>query len=180
MEHEVIVFGGGCFWCTEAVFKMLKGVKSVESGYAGGKAETAHYYKVAEGDTGHVEVVKVEFDPDQIALEELFGVFFASHDPTTPNRQGNDIGPQYHSTIFYTTPRQKEKAEHYIKVLNGKYDNRIITSVRPLESFYPAETEHKDYYEKNPDKAYCQLIIAPKVEKVEQKFSALVKPQDKA
>lgn len=175
-QTETIVFGGGCFWCTEAVFLMLKGVKSVEPGYAGGHVMNPTYEQVCGGKTGHIEVIKIVYNPDEIAFEELLRVFFASHDPTTLNQQGNDIGPQYASAIFYTTPRQKEKSEHYIGVLNkGGYVKPIVTQVRPLENYFPAEDYHKNYYERNKGAGYCQLVIAPKVEKVGEKFKDLLK-----
>lgn len=182
---ETIVFGGGCFWCTEAVFKIFKGIASVEPGYAGpptssGQAVTYEY--VSRGDTPYAEVIKIEYDPDQIAFEELLQVFFSTHDATTLNRQGSDAGSQYRSVIFYTTPRQKEKAEHYITVLNkhvpvqaGAGVKPIVTTVEPLKNYYPAEDYHRNYFEKNKSASYCQLIIVPKVEKVEQKFKNLLK-----
>lgn len=175
---ETIVFGGGCFWCTEAIFKDLKGVVSAEPGYAGGEKATATYEQVSAGNTGHIEVAKIVFDPDKLALEELLGVFFATHDPTTPNRQGNDVGPQYQSAIFYTTERQKEKAEHYIMAIGKHSSKPIITKVLPLKEFFPAEDYHKNYYEAHKDAPYCQLVIAPKVEKVREKFSGLVQPPE--
>jgi peptide-methionine (S)-S-oxide reductase len=188
-DTETIVFGGGCFWCTEAVFLMLKGVVSVEPGYAGGTVANPTYEQVCAGNTGHIEVIKIVYHPDQIAFEELLRVFFASHDPTTLDRQGNDVGPQYNSAIFYTTERQQQKAQHYIDVLNkGGYmkpastrdgeptrGGPIVTQVRKLEMFYPAEDYHKNYYERNKSAGYCQLVIAPKVEKVEEKFKDLLK-----
>lgn len=178
VDNETIVFGGGCFWCTEAVFKMLKGVKSVEPGYAGGHVDKPTYEQVCGGETGHIEVIKIVFNPDEIAFEELLRVFFATHDPTTKDRQGNDVGPQYNSAIFYTTQRQKEKAEHYISVL-VKAGQPLVTQVRslggsPSGRFWPAEDYHKNYYEKNKSAGYCQLVIAPKVEKVETKFKDLL------
>lgn len=174
--REEVVFGGGCFWCTEAVFLMLKGVESVEPGYAGGHVDNPTYEQVTRGDTGHIEVIKIVYNPDAIAFEELLRVFFASHDPTTPNRQGNDVGPQYNSAIFYTTPRQQEKAQHYIDVINkAGHVQKIVTQVRPLDHFWPAEDYHKNYYAKNQSAGYCQLVIAPKVEKVEAKFKDLLK-----
>lgn len=175
MNTETIVLGGGCFWCTEAVFKMLKGVTSVEPGYAGGHVANPTYGQVTTGTTGHIEVIKVEYQPDVIALEEILQVFFASHDPTTPNQQGADIGPQYQTAIFYTTDRQKEKSEHYIEVLGKSYDKPIVTKVLPLETFYIAEDYHKNYYERNKSAGYCQLVIAPKVDKVQEKFGNLLK-----
>jgi peptide-methionine (S)-S-oxide reductase len=172
---ESIVFGGGCFWCTEAVFTMLKGVKSAVPGYSGGSVENPSYEQVSMGNTGHIEVVKIEYDLDQIALEELLQVFFETHDPTTPNRQGNDVGPQYHSAIFYTTDRQREKAEHYVKMIAGKYTKPIVTTIAPLKNFYVAEDYHQQYYEHHKDAPYCQLVIDPKVEKVQEKFKDLLK-----
>lgn len=176
METETIVLGGGCFWCTEAVFLMLKGVKSVEPGYAGGHVRNPTYEQVSTGETGHAEVIKIVYDPNKLAFEEILRVFFASHDPTTLNRQGNDVGSQYRSAIFYTTPRQGEKAKHYIDVLNKSGVQRIVTEVTPLgDTYYPAEDYHKKYFENHKDAPYCELVIAPKVEKVGQKFKNLLK-----
>ncbi len=174
--QETIVFGAGCFWCTEAVFDMLKGVKSVEPGYAGGTIKNPTYEEVSGGGTGHIEVAKVIYDPDQLAFEELLGVFFAAHDATQSGGQGNDIGEQYNSAIFYTTEQQKKKTEHYILVLNQSAGvKNIATQVRPLDIFYPAEDYHKKYYESHKDAPYCQLVIDPKVEKVRTKFADLLK-----
>ncbi|OGC88466.1 peptide-methionine (S)-S-oxide reductase [Candidatus Adlerbacteria bacterium RIFOXYC1_FULL_48_26] len=176
VDTETIVFGGGCFWCTEAVFKMLKGVQSVEPGYAGGKVANPTYEQVSGGNTGHIEVIKVVYNPDEIAFEELLRVFFSTHDATTVDRQGNDVGPQYNSAIFYTTPRQQEKGQHYIDVINkAGHVQPIVTQVRPLEAFYPAEDYHKNYYERNKSAGYCQLVIEPKIDKVEKKFKDLLK-----
>lgn len=176
MENETVVLGGGCFWCTEAVFLMLKGVQSVEPGYAGGHVVNPTYEQVSTGETGHIEVIKIVYNPDQLAFEEILRVFFAAHDATTPNRQGNDIGPQYNSAIFYTTERQREKAQHYIDVINNAgHVQPIVTQVRPLDVFYKAEDYHKNYYEKNKSAGYCQLVIEPKIEKVEQSFKSLLK-----
>jgi peptide-methionine (S)-S-oxide reductase len=176
VDNETIVFGGGCFWCTEAVFLMLKGVKSVEPGYAGGTIPNPTYEQVCGGNTGHIEVIKIVYEPDTIAFEELLRVFFSTHDATTIDRQGNDVGPQYNSAIFYTTERQREKSQHYIDVINkAGHVQPIVTQVRPLEMFYPAEDYHKNYYERNKSAGYCQLVIAPKIEKVESKFKDLLK-----
>jgi peptide-methionine (S)-S-oxide reductase len=174
---ETIVFGGGCFWCTEAVFTMLKGVISVEPGYAGGTVKNPTYEQVSAGNTGHAEVIKIVYDPDQISFPELLQVFFGSHDPTTINRQGNDVGPQYRSAVFYTTERQKEQAEFYIMHLNMVPNvQKVVTTVEPLgDTYYPAEDYHKNYFENHKDAPYCQLIIEPKVEKVEKKFKMLLK-----
>ncbi|HVY72884.1 MAG TPA: peptide-methionine (S)-S-oxide reductase MsrA [Candidatus Paceibacterota bacterium] len=175
-SQETIVFGGGCFWCTEAVFLMLKGVVSVEPGYAGGHIDNPTYEQVCTGETGHIEVIRIVYEPDKIAFEELLRVFFGSHDPTTPNRQGNDVGPQYNSAIFYTTERQKEKAEHYISVLNkAGHIGTLVTQVRPLDHFWLAEDYHKNYYEQNKSAGYCQLVIAPKVEKMQKSYKDLLK-----
>lgn len=159
---------------------MLKGVKSVEPGYAGGHVTHPTYEQVSTGTTGHIEVIQIIYNPDEIAFEELLHVFFATHDPRTPNKQGNDVGPQYNSAIFYTTQRQKQKAEHYISVL-GKVgqDTPIVTTVQQLETdtagrFWLAEDYHKNYYERNKSAGYCQLIIAPKVKKVETNFKHLL------
>jgi peptide-methionine (S)-S-oxide reductase len=176
MDTETVAFGGGCFWCTEAVFKMFKGVVSVEPGYAGGTTKNPTYEQVSSGNTGHAEVVRITYEPEQVAFAELLQVFFSSHDPTTLNRQGADVGTQYRSVIFYTTESQKQKAEHYIAVLNkSQAVQRIVTEVAPLEAFYPAENYHQDYFANNPQAGYCQLVIAPKVEKVGEKFRGLLK-----
>ncbi len=175
MDTETIVLGGGCFWCTEAVFSMLKGVASVEPGYTGGHVMSPTYERVSTGKTGHIEVIKIEYNPDHIAFEEILQVFFETHDPTTHNQQGSDVGPQYASAIFYTTDRQKEKAEHYIKLIAKKYTKPIVTTIAPLKIFYKAEDYHKKYYENHKDAGYCQAVIDPKVEKVQKKFVNLLK-----
>lgn len=171
---QIAVFGGGCFWCVEAVFAGLKGVIATAPGYAGGGSDSPTYEDVSTGKTGHAEVVKIEFDPSRISYEDLLTVFFASHDPTTPNRQGSDIGPQYRSIILYTNEEQKEKAQNFIKKINSEGPN-AVTEVMPLETFYEAEDHHKDYYAKNPDKPYCQLVINPKLKKVKERFAELLK-----
>lgn len=178
MDTGTVVFGGGCFWCTEAVFTMLKGVKSVTPGYAGGHTNNPTYEQVCSGKTGHAEVVEVVFNPDEIAFEELLQVFFSAHDATQLNRQGADVGTQYRSVILFTTDRQGEKAQHYVDVLNGGPGSgvkRIVTEVMPLDKFYPAEISHHDYYANNKQAGYCKLVIAPKVEKIEGKFKNLLK-----
>jgi peptide-methionine (S)-S-oxide reductase len=181
MGHETIVFGGGCFWCTEAVFLMIKGVQSVEPGYAGPAYKSAKgpsYEEVSTGTTPYVESAKVVYDPDAISFPELLQVYFGSHDPTQANGQGQDIGPQYRSAVFYTTPRQKEMTEHYITNLNQLVYTgvkKVVTNVEPLQEFYVAEDYHKKYYESHKDAGYCQLVIAPKVEKVQTKFKTLLK-----
>jgi len=177
---EEAVFGGGCFWCTEAVFQMMRGVKSVIPGYAGGESERPTYEEVAGGQSGHVEVVRVAYDPTQAKYRDLLTVFFGSHDPTTINRQGNDVGQQYRSVIFYTTPEQKREAEQFIKEINESHQigRAIVTTVEPLKKFYPAENYHQDYFAKNPGQPYCQMIINPKLEKVQKEFAHLLKKLD--
>lgn len=164
-----VAFGGGCFWCTEAVFKMLKGVSVVLPGYAGGTEADANYVRVSTGKTNHAEVVYLEYDPNQTKFHDLLTVFFASHDSSTVNRQGNDIGPQYRSVIFYTTEEQRVESEKMIQDLGA------VTELVPLEKFYEAEDYHKDYFAAHPDQAYCQIIIDPKLEKVQKEFAELLK-----
>jgi peptide-methionine (S)-S-oxide reductase len=166
MENQVniAIFGGGCFWCTEAVFKMLKGVLSVVPGYAGGTKKDPTYVDVLVGDTGHAEVIKVEYDPAKISFGDLLMVFFASHDPTTPNRQGGDIGPQYRSMVFYTDEKEKEEIEKRIKEIDRLgWGGKVVTEVLHLGEFYPAESYHQDFFARYPDKMYCQIIINPKL-----------------
>jgi len=172
---ESIVFGGGCFWCTEAVFKSLKGVKNVSPGYAGGNIPNPSYEEVCNGTTGHAEVIKIDYDPSLVKLRDLMTVFFASHDPTTLNRQGNDIGTQYRSVILYENENQKKIAEDFIKEIdNSASGNPVVTEVKKLDKFYPAEEYHRDYFARNPEKAYCQLVINPKLEKVQKEFAELL------
>lgn len=171
------VFGGGCFWCTEAVFQMLKGVSKVESGYAGGPMENPSYEKVSSGTTGHAEVIRVTYDPAVISYEDLLTVFFGSHDPTTPNRQGGDVGEQYRSVIFYSSEEEKQIAERIAKEIDEslKDGTRVVTQIEPLQEFYPAESYHQNYFKANASAPYCQLVIEPKVEKVRKRFAQLVK-----
>jgi peptide-methionine (S)-S-oxide reductase len=175
--REIAVFGGGCFWCTEAVFKMLKGVSDVEPGYAGGPKETATYEDVSSGRTSHVEVTRVEYDPSQIEFKNLLTVFFASHDATQVGGQGNDIGPQYRSVVFTTTPEQVEATHAFIDELDAssRDGDPITTTIEPLIEFFPAEDFHKNYYAQNQNKGYCQIIIAPKLQKVQEKYAELLK-----
>lgn len=176
-QTEIIVFGGGCFWCIEAVFLMIKGVESVKPGYAGPvytSEKGPSYEEVSSGTTPYVESAKVVYDPDRIAFPELLQVYFASHDPTQANGQGNDIGPQYRSAVFYTTERQKEMTEHYIMLLSKGFVKPVVTEVEPLDHFYKAEDYHQNYYENHKDAGYCRLIITPKVEKVREKFKNLL------
>ena len=173
-KYKIIVFGGGCFWCTEAVFRELGGVVSVMPGYAGGETPNPTYESVCTGKTGHAEVSKIEYNPAEILFDDLLTVFFATHDPTTLNRQGNDIGTQYRSIIFYTTEEQKIESEKFIESLNEK-DSKIVTEVKLLDKFYPAEEYHRNYFAKNQDQAYCQAIISPKLDKLKNKFYKLLK-----
>jgi len=175
-KTETIVFGGGCFWCTEAVFKMLKGVHSVIPGYSGGTVENPTYEQVCGGKTGHAECTKVEYDPALISVKSLLTVFFGSHDPTTRNRQGNDVGTQYRSVIFYTTPSQKEETEKYIKGINdsNSLGKEIVTEVELIDVFYEAEDYHKDYFSQNKGNPYCEIIINPKLQKVQKEFADLL------
>jgi peptide-methionine (S)-S-oxide reductase len=169
---EVATFGGGCFWCLEAVFEQLKGVPRVESGYAGGHLAGPSYEEVCTGMTGHAEVVQVTFDPAAISYREILGIFFATHDPTTLNRQGPDFGTQYRSAIFYHSPVQKQVAEDTIAELNAAkiWDRPIVTEVVPLETFYRAEDYHQGYYRGHPNQGYCQAVISPKVAKFRKRF----------
>ena len=180
MQTDIAVFGGGCFWCTEAVFTMLKGVKSVMSGYAGGTTENPTYDTVCTGKTGHAEVIRIEFDPTKISFRELLSVFFGSHDPTSLNKQGYDMGTEYRSIILFTNEKQKEESENYIKELNASNPEGkiIVTEVKPLTKFYEAEEYHKDFYKKNTGAMYCQLVINPKLEKAQKEFANLLKQNE--
>jgi peptide-methionine (S)-S-oxide reductase len=167
-----ITLGGGCFWCLEAVYDQVRGVTDVVSGYAGGQLANPTYEDVCSGLTGHAEVVQVTFDPAQISLEDILHIFFTIHDPTTLNRQGNDIGTQYRSAIFYHTPEQKQVAERIIAELTAArlWNRAIVTQVVPLNHFYPAEDYHQEYFARNPGQGYCRVVIAPKVAKFRQKY----------
>ena len=168
---QTAIFGGGCFWCTEAIFASLRGVESAVSGYAGGEMDKPNYDQVSSGRTGHAEVIKIEFDPTEISYETLLEVFFATHDPTTMNRQGHDVGTQYRSIILYTTPEQKNAAENFM----SKDERPIVTQIQALDRFYPAEEYHQKYFVNNSDKPYCQLIINPKLTRLRAKYSKLLK-----
>ena len=172
MNREVATLAGGCFWCLEAVYDQLKGVEDVVSGYSGGWVANPTYEQVCGKGTGHAEVVQVTFDPQVVSYRDLLDVFFTIHDPTTLNRQGADVGPQYRSAIFYHTPEQKATAEAAIAELNAAkvWDDPIVTEVAPLKEFYPAEDYHQEYYVNNPYQGYCRIVIAPKVAKFRQKF----------
>ncbi len=170
---QTAIFGGGCFWCTEAVFQRLKGVESVRPGYSGGESANPTYEQVCSGRSGHVEVGEVRVHPQQISFDELLEVFFATHDPTTLDRQGNDVGPQYQSVIFATSAEQRQAAEAMIERLNASGDAGapIVTRVRDAEPFWPAESVHVNYYDRNPNQGYCQFVIAPKVAKLKSAFA---------
>jgi peptide-methionine (S)-S-oxide reductase len=178
-QKQIAVFGGGCFWCLEAVFTRLKGVSGVSSGYAGGFAEDPNYEQVSKNETGHAEVVKVEFNPDEISYSDLLQIFFASHDPTTINCQGNDVGPQYRSIILYSDDSQRKAAEEIIGELQKEkvFDGSVATEVKELDKFYPAENYHDKYYDKNPSLPYCQIIISPKIGKLKEKFARLLREE---
>jgi peptide-methionine (S)-S-oxide reductase len=176
-ELKKATFGSGCFWCTEAVFERLNGVHSVVSGYAGGTIENPTYEEVCNGTTGHAEVTQITYDPDVITFDELLEVFWKTHDPTTLNRQGNDVGTQYRSVIFYHDGEQKQLAEKYKVELDksGAWDKPIVTEISPLTKYSEAEDYHQDYYENNPNQGYCAFVIAPKVEKFEKVFKDKLK-----
>jgi peptide-methionine (S)-S-oxide reductase len=171
-DTELATLGGGCFWCLEAVFEDMEGVKSVVSGYAGGTVKNPSYDDVCSGTTGHAEVVRIEFDPRVVAFEKILSVFFTIHDPTTMNRQGADVGSQYRSIILYHDDRQKEIAEKKIQELESskKWGRPVVTEVAPLEAFYEAEKYHQDYFKKNPQAGYCRAVVAPKVLKFREIF----------
>jgi peptide-methionine (S)-S-oxide reductase len=170
--HEFATLGGGCFWCLEAVYEELVGVVDVESGYAGGHVANPTYRAVCDGDTGHAEVVRIEFDPAQISYREILEVFFAIHDPTTLNRQGNDVGTQYRSVIFHHSDEQKRIAEAIIAEAQPSYGHEIVTQVVPAADYYRAETYHQEYFRHNAAQGYCMFVVAPKVEKFRKTFAA--------
>lgn len=176
-NYQTATFGMGCFWCTEAIFQELKGVISVTPGYAGGHVKNPTYEQVCEGNTGHTEVAQIIYDPNQISFQELLEVFFKVHDPTSLNRQGEDVGYQYRSVIFYHNEEQKKLAEYFKKKLNDEkvYDKPVVTAIEPYTNFYPAEDYHKNYFRQNSSKPYCQLVIKPKVEKFEKIFKEKLK-----
>ena len=174
---EVATFAGGCFWCTEAVFLEIKGVEKVVSGYIGGKTKNPTYKDICTGETGHAEAIQITFNPNEVAYEDLLEVFFGTHDPTTLNRQGADVGTQYRSEIFYHSEAQKVKAENYIQLLEKEklYDKKIVTKVSSATIFYPAEDYHQNYYNQNSSQGYCQMVIAPKLEKLRKYYKSKLK-----
>lgn len=179
MATETATLAGGCFWCLEAVYDQLKGVTDVVSGYAGGWVKNPSYEQVCNKDTGHAEVVQIKFDPAVVSFRDLLDVFFTIHDPTTLNRQGADVGPQYRSAIFYHTPEQKAQAEAAIADYNGKklWNAPIVTEVTPIDTFYPAEDYHQEYFARNPYQGYCRVVVAPKVAKFRKQFIQQLKKQ---
>jgi peptide-methionine (S)-S-oxide reductase len=174
---ETATFANGCFWCTEAVFQQLEGVEKVTSGYSGGHVANPTYEEVCDKNTGHAECLQIEYDPSKISFDELLEVFWGTHDPTTIDRQGNDVGPQYRSVIFYHNDVQKEKAEKYKKELDasGAFDAHIVTSIQPFTVFYPAEDYHNNYYLSHPAQSYCYYVIKPKMDKLKKVFSHKMK-----
>jgi len=174
-------FGAGCFWCVEAIFGELKGVQSVEAGYAGGHVKNPSYKEVCSGNTGHAEVARIVYEPEVISFEELLQVFWHLHDPTTKNRQGADVGTQYRSVIFYHNEKQKESAERLLEEIDQSnlWQDPIVTDIEPLSNYYPAEDYHQDYFEKHKAGGYCQTVIAPKIKKLHQNFGHIIKEKEK-
>ena len=177
MATETATLGGGCFWCLEAVYQELNGVRHVESGYTGGHVPNPSYEKVCEGTTGHAEVVRVTFDPAVIGYREILEIFFTIHDPTTPNRQGNDVGTQYRSAIYFHSPEQKETARHVIAEMANVWDAPIVTELSPAGTYYKAEDYHQNYFRSNPLQGYCAFVVAPKLAKFRKTFADKMKPQ---
>lgn len=175
MKYEVATLGGGCFWCLEAVFEETRGVIDVVSGYAGGALQSPSYEQVSSGSTGHAEVVQITFDPSIISYEALLKIFWLIHDPTTLNRQGNDVGTQYRSVIFYHDEHQKEQAEASMKAFSSKFTKPLVTEIKPLETFYKAEAYHQNYFKNNPNQGYCMFVVSPKVEHFKHEYKDLVK-----
>lgn len=175
--REVATFAGGCFWCTEAIFQEVKGVEKVVSGYTGGFIKNPAYREVCNGTTGHAEAIQITFNPELVSYEDLLEIFFGTHDPTTLNRQGADVGTQYRSEVFYHSEAQKEKAEKYIQWIEQEklYSNPIVTKVSPASEFYAAEDYHQDYYSQNSQQGYCQMVIAPKLEKLRKYYRSKLK-----
>jgi len=176
-QLEIATLGGGCFWCTEAVFSQIEGVKNVEPGYSGGKMANPMYEQVSTGTTGHAEVVQITFDPCIISFRQILEVFFKMHDPTTPNRQGADIGTQYRSVVFYHSGEQKITTEQLIEELNNAkvFDSPIVTQVEQFKAFYKAEHYHKEYFKRHPEQSYCKLVIAPKIAKLHEIVGVILK-----
>ena len=172
MAIETITLGGGCFWCLEAVYEQVDGVQSVQSGYSNGHVREPSYSQVCAGDTGHAEVVKVQFDADVISLREVLEIFFAIHDPTTLNRQGNDVGPQYRSGIYYDDEAQRTVALSVIDEVNAELKGRVVTELKSLDNYWPAEAYHQHYFVRNPSQGYCAFVVGPKVAKFRKTFAS--------
>lgn len=175
MTLEKATLGGGCFWCLEAIYQQLKGVTEVVSGYAGGRVENPSYLQVCDGLTGHAEVIQITFDPEVISYRDILNIFFTIHDPTTLNRQGNDVGPQYRSVIFYHSDQQKKTAKEVIAAMGNVWSAPIVTELVPFEGFFPAEDYHRGFYQQNPDQGYCIYIIEPKLDKFRKMFASRLK-----
>lgn len=178
---EKATFGAGCFWCVEAVYELVEGVEHVEAGYSGGHVDNPSYKEVTSGNTGHAEVARIHFDPEVISYEELLEVLWHTHNPTTLNRQGADVGPQYRSVIFYHSEEQKDVAEKSLKKTDESdlWEDPIVTKIQPLENYYVAESYHQDYFENNPNAGYCSVVIAPKIAKFKKEFAHLLKENPK-
>ncbi|MFO0999254.1 MAG: peptide-methionine (S)-S-oxide reductase MsrA [Planctomycetaceae bacterium] len=176
-KTQLATFGGGCFWCTEAVFLKVRGVHKVVSGYTGGSKPNPTYKEICTGLTGHAEVIQIEFDPSKVTFEQLLDVFFHTHDPTTKNRQGADVGTQYRSSVFYHDEAQKETTKKVIAELDksGDFDDPIVTTIEEMKKFYPAEDYHQDYFAQNPDNPYCQAVVGPKVAKFQKRYKEMMK-----
>lgn len=176
-KTQLATFGGGCFWCTEAVFLKVRGVKKVVSGYTGGIKLNPTYKDICTGTTGHAEVIQIEFDPAKVSFEQLLDVFFHTHDPTTKNRQGADVGTQYRSSVFFHDEAQKETTKKVIAELDksGDFDDPIVTTIEEMKKFYPAEDYHQDYFAQNPDNPYCQAVVGPKVAKFQKRYKEMMK-----
>ena len=172
MAIETITLGGGCFWCLEAVYEQVDGVLSIQSGYSNGQVRQPSYQQVCEGDTGHAEVVKVQFDNASISLREVLEIFFSIHDPTTLNRQGNDVGTQYRSGIYYHDEAQRALAQSVIDELNAELKGRVVTELKPVDNYWPAEAHHQHYFERNPNQGYCAFVVGPKVAKFRKTFAS--------
>lgn len=175
MKPASTILGGGCFWCLEAVYQRVKGVDKVISGYAGGHTANPSYEQVSSGKTGHAEVVKIDFDPQSISYEQILDIFWAIHDPTSLNRQGDDVGEQYRSIILFANQKQKAEAQKSLDNAQKVWDKPIVTEIKPLDKFYPAEEYHRDYFNNHPEAAYCQVVINPKLAKFQDQFASLLK-----
>ena len=177
-NEQTIILGGGCFWCTESIFDRVRGVTDVESGYANGHVPHPTYEQICDGDTGHAEVVKVVYDADVISLRQILEIFFATHDPTTLNRQGNDVGTQYRSAIYYNNAEQKEVIDQLLREIGQDklFGASVVTEVEPIDNYWPAEDYHQDYFLRNPNQGYCAFVVGPKVAKFRQTFAQLLKP----